>query len=158
MLDCGARPSEIYRLRQQNVSLAARTLQIADGKTKNARRKIPLTERAVRVLQARIEKAEGEYLFPGMKGETDATKHVVKLNSAHRGAVKRSGGEWFTMYALRHTFATRAAEAGVDLTTLSALLGHSRIQMTMRYAHPSEQNKFLAIEKLEAVRLHRKTG
>lgn len=42
----------------------------------------------------------------------------------------------FRLYDLRHTWATRAAEAGVDLVTLAALLGHSKIVMVMRYAHP----------------------
>lgn len=44
----------------------------------------------------------------------------------------------FRLYDLRHTFATRAAEAGVDIMTLAALLRHSRMQMVMRYAHPTE--------------------
>lgn len=40
-------------------------------------------------------------------------------------------------------------EAGVDLVTLAALLGHSKIQMVLRYAHPTEEHKVLAIRKLE---------
>ena len=56
------------------------------------------------------------------------------------------------MYDLRHTFATRAAEAGVDLVTLAAMLGHSRVQMVMRYAHPTEEHQFNAMKKMEAHR------
>lgn len=36
----------------------------------------------------------------------------------------------------RHTFVTWAAERGVSLVTLAALLGHSKINMVLRYAHP----------------------
>ncbi len=42
----------------------------------------------------------------------------------------------FRLYDLRHTWATRAAESGIDLVTLAALLGHSKIQMVLRYAIP----------------------
>lgn len=76
----------------------------------------------------------------------------VKLNAAHRGAVSRAGIEPVRLYDLRHTFATRATEAGVDLVTLAALLGHSRVQMVMRYAHPSERHQFEAIKRIEAHR------
>ena len=63
----------------------------------------------------------------------------------------------FRLYDLRHTFATRAAEAGVDIMTLAALLGHSRIQMVMRYAHPTEEHQFNAMKKMEANRLAKVT-
>ncbi len=49
----------------------------------------------------------------------------------------------------RHTFASRAAMSGVDLVTLAALLGHSKIQMVLRYALPTEEHQVNAIRKLE---------
>jgi integrase len=51
------------------------------------------------------------------------------------------------------SFATRAVAAGVDLPTLSAILGHTSIQMTMRYVHPAEEQKRFAAGKLETFRL-----
>src|SRR5262249_27050097 len=44
-------------------------------------------------------------------------------------------------YDLRHTWATRAAEAGIDLVTLAAMLGHSKINMVLRYAHPTQSTR-----------------
>ena len=41
----------------------------------------------------------------------------------------------FTFHDLRHTFATRFAQAGVDLYKISKLLGHKDIKMTQRYSH-----------------------
>ena len=74
---------------------------------------------------------------------------IVKLNNAHYGARDRADVRKFRIYDLRHTFASRMAMAGVDLVTLAALLGHSRIEMVMRYAHPVEEHKIDAIRKLE---------
>jgi integrase len=56
----------------------------------------------------------------------------------------------FKLYALRRTFATRAAQAGVDLVTLAALLGHSRLTMFIRYAHPSQEHQFEAMRMVAA--------
>lgn len=52
-------------------------------------------------------------------------------------------------HALRHTFATRAVEKNVDVKTLSEILGHSSIAITMQlYVHPSMRTKKLCIEKI----------
>lgn len=48
----------------------------------------------------------------------------------------------------RHTFASRLAMAGVDLRTIADLMGHSTIQMTMRYAHLAPQHQLDAVERL----------
>ena len=52
-------------------------------------------------------------------------------------------------HALRHTFATRAIESGMDIKTLSVLLGHSSVKFTLeRYVHTSEELKRESVEKL----------
>jgi integrase len=64
-------------------------------------------------------------------------------------AVARANLRRFRLYDLRHTFASRHAMNGTDLVTLKDLLGHSRLEMVLRYAHASEQNKFEAIRRME---------
>ncbi|MDT7543616.1 MAG: hypothetical protein QOE33_3520 [Acidobacteriota bacterium] len=154
MIETGMRPDEVCRLERRHVHLDKRFIFNPYGKTKAARRKLPLSQRAAELLRHRLQKVEGNsFVFPGTRGGKDPSKPIVKLNNAHRGAIKRAGVEPFRLYDLRHTFATRAAEAGVDIMTLAALLGHSRIQMVMRYAHPSEQHQFEAIKRMETNRL-----
>lgn len=150
MLETGMRPDEVYRIRRENVHLEQGYLFNPYGKTKAARRKIPLSTSACAVLLRRLEneKIKGEYLFPGRSTGTA----IVKVNAAHTATVKRSKVAQFRLYDLRHTWATRAAMAGVDLVTLAAMLGHSRIQMVLRYAHPTEEHQFAAMQKMQRVR------
>ena len=52
-------------------------------------------------------------------------------------------------HGLRHTFATRCVEAGVDVKTLSEILGHSNVNFTLNvYVHSSIEQKIIQIEKL----------
>ncbi len=56
----------------------------------------------------------------------------------------------YTFHALRHTFATRAVEQGFDTKTLSELLGHAGVKLTLeRYVHPSAELKRAYMEKLQ---------
>jgi integrase len=87
------------------------------------------------------------YAFPS---PTNPDRPIGRVHKAHYGAVSRAQIEPpFILYDLRHTYASRAVMAGVDLPTLAALLGHTSIQMTMRYVHPAEQHKKDAAIKLE---------
>jgi len=143
MIETGMRPEELYRMRVENVNLEASYVFNPHGKTKAARRKLPLTKRAADVLKARLA---GEYVFPF---DGDPARPMGKASDIHAKVVVRSGVAHFRLYDLRHTFATRAVESGVDLVTLAALLGHSKIQMVLRYAHPTEGHQAQAIRKME---------
>jgi len=54
--------------------------------------------------------------------------------------VTNRAGLSMVMYDLRHTFATRAVERGVDLPKLAAILGHANLRSIMRYVHVSAQH------------------
>jgi integrase len=146
MLETGMRPEEVYRIAVDQVHLSGGYLFNPIGKTKAAKRRVNLTRTAMKVLNGRLASAKGRYLFPHHK---DAAKPMLKVNNGHIGALKRSGVAKFRLYDLRHTWATRAAMAGIDLVTLAAMLGHSRIQMVLRYAHPTERHQAEAMRKLE---------
>lgn len=152
MLETGMRPEEVYRIKPENVRLDEGFLLNPYGKTKAAKRRIKLTATAKSILTRRTEECKddkgqvGPYLFPHA---TDPNQPVPKVNNAHDRAVKESKVAAFRLYDLRHTWATRAVEAGIDLVTLAAMLGHSKINMVLRYAHPTQEHQTKAMDKLE---------
>ena len=146
ILETGMRPEEVYTLRPEYVDLLRRTVHVPRGKTAAARRVLALTSAALEVLQRRMSGIETPYIFPC---ETDSERPIPKVNNAHDRAVRESGVAPLRLYDLRHTWATRAAMSGIDLVTLAAMLGHSRIQMVLRYAHPTQAHQTKAMEQLE---------
>jgi len=57
----------------------------------------------------------------------------------------------FTFHDLRHTFATNALKGGADIVTLSKLLGHSSLKMTLRYSHVTDDALTRAVESLTSI-------
>jgi integrase len=150
ILDTGMRPEEVFRMRAENLDFKQKAIFNPYGKTKAARRTIPMTDDALSVLRLRVKKATNlgtPYLF---RSRHDVQKPIGSVKKAHTAAVKRAEiRPSFRLYDLRHTFATRAVDAGTDLPTLSSLLGHASILMTMRYVHPAAEQKKTAMEKFE---------
>jgi integrase len=137
-------------VRIENIDLRQKGVFNPFGKTSAARRTIPLTDDLLVLLRGRVKKAEDmgtPFVFPARH---NLRKPIGGVKKAHRSAVVRARiKHHFRLYDLRHTFATRAVASGADLPTLSSLLGHASILMTMRYVHPAAQQKRVAIEKLE---------
>ncbi len=146
MIELGLRPSEILNLKRDDISLNENYLQVREGKTKNACRKLPLSAESRKVLEYRLQTTTGENLFPNVK--------VVKLDQLHKKAlkvlgIKPFGDGYFVLYSLRHCFASRHTENQTDPITLSELLGHGDLKTLKRYAHPSFEHKTEAIRRVE---------
>ena len=143
MLRTAMRPGEVYVLEKKHINLHENSLQIVKGKTKAARRKLYFGAEVRQIFETRMRTLDSPYIFPG---EHDPTRPMVKVNNGHHGALRRCGLD-FRLYDLRHTAATRLARY-TDLVTLAAILGHAKIQMVLRYAHPVESQKQEAMLRL----------
>ena len=143
----GMRPGEVFALRWENIYLNGNggLIQVTEGKTKAARRMLPMVPAVYAALRARWEAAgspESGWLFPTSSGEGHLNKDTAK--DQHKRAIARVNAKakpndtlkHFQPYILRHTALTRLAEAGCDVFTLARIAGHSSITITQRYVHP----------------------
>jgi len=93
--------------------------------------------------------AFSEYVF--FNGRNPAA-HLLKLPKTWKRALKVAGIEYFPLYNLRHTFATRMQEAGTSPVTLSQMLGHSSTGIIQTYAKVVDEYRRDAVKKLEVYR------
>jgi integrase len=141
ILDEGFRPSEVFTLQWPQVLLnndGTGLIRIVEGKSKAARRALPMTPRVYQLLLARHE-ASGRpiesWVFPNTSKCGHFNGDVAK--EQHKKALDDSGVESFVPYTLRHTALTRLGEAaGGDVFVLARIAGHSSITVTQRYVHP----------------------
>ncbi len=108
-------------------------------------RAIPLNDRAISVLRNRVLSAGADrFLFvcAGSRVRKD------QLWSRWKRYRKIAGADSITIHGLRHTFATRLLQSGVDLKTVQELLGHKNIATTAIYLHSSIERERTAIRML----------
>lgn len=140
MLEIGLRPGEVFALRCENLDWDAPLVKITSGKSKAAKRDLPMTDALYTALRAYWEstgsKATG-WLFasPVKKGRPYNQKMVADW---HAAALKKADLAEFDPYCLRHTALTRLAEHCKNPYALAAIAGHSSITMTFRYIHPQK--------------------
>lgn len=80
---------------------------------------------------------------------------LKKIRNSFLLTCKRANIKNLRFHDLRHTFATRLVLSGIDLVTVSKLLGHSSIHMTMRYSHPTPEALKKAVEALNTPKLEK---
>lgn len=147
-LNTGMRQDEILSLHWSQIDLFRRTVILLITKNKE-KRTIPLNQTVFDLLKAKskIRYISG-YVFASQAG----TKiHARNLLRAFYEARKKAGLEDVRFHDLRHTFATRLVQAGIDLYTVKELLGHKTITMTMRYAHHNPESLRHGVDILDRV-------
>lgn len=121
---------------------------IASPKSETSQRAIPLTRQLVNLLAAEHERSCSEFVFSSPR--KDAFLNPRTLQYRFQTLLTRLGISRISFHALRHTFATRWIEFGMDVKSLSEVLGHAGVQITLDiYVHSSDKLKREAIEKLE---------
>jgi integrase len=147
----GMRAGEQFQLKWRDLSFERRMISLLKTKTGKARH-IPLNAVALQALQERKHtRQDAVYVFRDA-GRDPQHNYRRWFNEALTEAKIKD----YSWHCNRHTFASRLAMAGVDLRTVAELMGHSSIQMTMRYAHLAPQHNRAAVDRLvPAVRPNR---
>jgi integrase len=165
-LETGLRRGELFRLEVEHVNLSntrrvfkidERTVSVEPGellvvRSKNGKpRTVPLTDKARHVAESQLADATtGRYLFTNHR--TGGV--IAAIRKGFANAVRDAKLEDFRFHDLRHTFATRLNEAGVDPFTIRDLLGHSATAITGDYTHTTSEGRRRAIEAVSAKRGH----
>ncbi|MCE9546587.1 MAG: site-specific integrase [Planctomycetia bacterium] len=133
---CGLRLKEALGLQVGDIDSARMALRIRHGKGQKERL-VPLSPRLLAALRIYWrEHRPATWLFPGIKATvplTDGTVQRICKRTAQRAGLSKQ----ISPHTLRHSFATHLLEAGVDLLSVQALLGHSHFNTTAKYLHIS---------------------
>ncbi|MDK9366433.1 tyrosine-type recombinase/integrase [Lelliottia wanjuensis] len=123
------RRSEILQITPSMVSLNRRVILLSKEQTKNGYgRNVPLSTRAIEVLEALIENKDSESLLFSCK--TNSVTQAFK-----RAITKLGLNKELCFHSLRHTCITRYAEKGLSTIQLQAISGHKTIHMLSKYCH-----------------------
>ena len=135
---------------KRQVYRAEGELKISQPKTKSALRTVILPPAVLEILKERKRQADSKWIFPSplnpeMPCSPDAIRKKLKRILEHAECQN------LRFHDLRHTFATAALEHGMDVKTLSAIIGHVNSATTLNvYSHVTDQMRKQAAEKIDA--------
>ncbi len=153
-LNTGMRQGELRGLQWSSINWENRTIGVRhslndrakrlESPKSNRERHIPIGTEVYGMLYRR--KKNTGYVFTDANGKPFDSQQLIRRLDEVRG---KAGLRKFTWHSLRHTFATLVADKGGALHALQALLGHSTIAMTMRYAHAAPSTLRSTIDLLD---------
>lgn len=117
-------------------------------KTRASIREVPIVSTLIPILNHLKQNTLSQYVI----SENDSFVSPRTFEYRYRKILADGGIKYINYHALRHTFATRCIEAGMDVKTLSEILGHSSANVTLNtYVHSSLERKKSEIEKLSGL-------
>ncbi len=136
----------MQRIQNTNIDAEAKTkVIITEPKSQCSIREIPLPQFIINIAK-QFQNNPQAYILSG-----EETKYVEPrtMQNRFKSFIVQSGIDDANFHALRHTFATRCIEVGFELKSLSEILGHANVNITLnRYVHSSFDLKFSNMNKL----------
>ena len=137
----------LQRIQDVDVGSSRKTkIVITEPKSKNSIRVIPLPSSLIQIAR-QFQAAPKAYI---LTGRVDKYMEPRSLQYNFKKYIEESGLSDVNYHALRHTFATRCIELGFDVKTLSEILGHTNVNITLnRYVHSSMDTKRANMQRLQ---------
>ncbi|MDY3862603.1 MAG: tyrosine-type recombinase/integrase [Eubacteriales bacterium] len=166
-LYAGLRIGEICAMRWECIDLCEKTLSVnvtmqrlqiagaatgqrtgvieSSPKSEDSRRTVPIADFLIEPLLKRKPRLQSAYLLTGSEQYIEPRSY----ENYYKRVLSAAGIPICNFHTLRHTFATRCIESGADAKTVSVLLGHSTVRMTLdRYVHPTMNAKQASINRM----------
>jgi integrase len=153
ILETGMRSRrEALSLLWSDVDFVNDLISVRESKTRAGERTIPISGRCkIELLRWRslVGPEFSSYVFPNMH---DPSKPLKDLRRSWANALKDAGLQYFWIYDLRHTLASRLTQAGVSPVFVAQIIGHSSSSILSTYARAIDEFRRDAIHKLENLR------
>ncbi len=142
LLLTGMRVSELLSSRWCNLDLDRRTLFVPTSKNGRSRH-IPLSQAAIDVLRDMKRPDGAVFLFPNPR---DPQKHLTTIKHGWQAVRDAVGLPSLRIHDLRHSFASAAVTAGIELYHVGKIMGHQSVSSTARYSHVANSALMAAVE------------
>lgn len=142
LLLTGMRVSELLSSRWANVDMEGRTLFVPTSKNGHSRH-VPLSQAAIDVLSDLKLSGSGVFLFPNPR---DPKNHLTSIKHGWQAVREAVGLPTLRIHDLRHSFASAAVSAGIDLYHVGKIMGHQNVSSTARYSHVANTALMAAVE------------
>jgi integrase len=153
MLDSGMRDGEIVRMEVQNIHPEKSYYFNPKGKTKRARRRVPLSERVLSRLRARCGDRREGWVFPSRKSRSGHIELRGLQKQFRKIARNLNIPEDLKLYCSRHTFGTVVMDETRNPYAVKEAMGHEDLDTTMLYMHNDVMQLKAVIDKRNESRL-----
>jgi len=144
-IDCGLRRQEFINLNWEDINFDENSINIKNSKGRKNR--IVYFNKELKELLCLYRKLSGKYISGLIRGAHGKRITKCSLQNIISRIFKESKTyrKNLTLHSLRHTYAERLRRKGVDLPTISKLLGHSRLDTTDIYLHVNKDDFKMAV-------------
>lgn len=171
-LSTGLRNGELRALEWQDIDFENRIIHVrgtlsylkggyfkSTPKSRSSKRDVPMTDHVYHILLSRKKHAakelfqtgSGNFVFTNSEGKPLPANSLLYYINLIQNDIRKDIPDWISIHphTLRHTFATRAIEGGMEPQTLKVILGHSSLSMTMDlYSHVLPDTKAEQMKKI----------
>ena len=150
MVEMGLRPyRELIPMRKQQMDLENGIVHLPDSKTVIGIADMPMTERAREAFASQMRQSgDSDYLFPSPK-VVSSKPHITKVGKLWDRTLQRAGLPHFSLYELRHTFATRLSAGGVADHCVTQMLRQGDAAVFKRYSQAKLNMMRESLSKLD---------